>query len=233
MNNLNVLSWQNESSLSPYPLAKSIGYDNLLIDANFVQFDAFSPVLKTLTVGSDKYIFEIVFDRVTKLVEVDKADLTGVPFDVTIYDGTRYLGKLVLGPEALAIYDLLGSRTLKTNTKFLQFLVKSIPSNCGVYSIDSFFGDLSFLHDDHIWYEGSGQNITFNAVALEGLTDEPYLKTLNLVPPANNNLNITESEIIKVTGAGIGLVTISVVGTSVSNLVVEQNNSIPTNPNPE
>lgn len=229
MNTLNVLSWQNESTLSPYPLSKSIVIDNFIIDANFVQFDAFIPVLKSITANNDTFFIEIEFDQLTKIVEVSKNDLVGSPYTVVINEDGRYLGKLVLGPDANTLYEEIASRELKYNTKFLAFLVKSIPSACGVYKIGNFYGELNFSSVDYISYDVAGLKVTFSAVSLPNETNEIFLKTLNGVHPAQNGVYLQDSETIKIVGSGAGTIQISQVGTSVGNLVADQNNTIITN----
>lgn len=232
MNNTSVLSWQNETTLSPHPLERSIGPDSLLIDANFVQFDNFVPVLNAISAENDKISFEIQFDRVLKVVEVDKSDLTGVPYVVTIREGTRYLGKLVLGADALNLYDDLASRRLITATKFLKYLVKSIPAGCGVYKVENLHGAVELTSDSYVNYDILGQDVTFSAVALPEISTEPYLKTLNLISPVQNNVYMKDSPLVKISSNGGYVVGFSLVGTGIANLLSQENNTIPTNPNP-
>lgn len=232
MNDLTVISWQSETSLSPYPLSKSIGFDNLLIDANFVQFDNFAPVLKSVYAANDIITFEILFDKLKKTISIARSSLTGIPYTVVIRDNTRYLGKLVLGPEASSLYDDLASRRFDLDVKFLSFLVKSIPSKVGVYSIDNLFGGVQFGNDANVFYQITGNNVTFNAVATPTQNPNLYLKTINGVGPSSNNFKIVESSIVKITGNGAGVVQFSLVGSSFANLLIDQNNTIPTNLNP-
>jgi len=231
MANLNVLSWNNESALSPYPLVNSFGYDDLLIDANFIQFDGFVPVLKSISAANNIIEFIIQFDNLIKTITVNKLDLLGVAYPITIKEGTRYLGKIVLGPNAVYLYDELANRTLTLNIKFLAFLVKSIPSNAGVYKLQSNFGELALTSDENIWYNVGGNDVEFNAVSFGALSSEPYLKSLNTVLPTANSVFIQDSETIKIT-PGTNTFTVSLRGLSVGNVVAQQNNTLPTNPNP-
>lgn len=227
-----ILSWNNESEGTPYPLERTLGVDSLIVDANFVQFDAFQPILLSTTVADDQFTFRIQFDRTIKTINISKFLLTGVTYTSTIYDGARYLGTLVLGADAVALYDELVNKTFNTNIKFLANTVKSIPSNAGVYSLNGFTGIVVLETDDFSWYETAGNEITINAVYVPSPTDENFLKTLNLVTPVDNNVHIKDSETVKISMLGPSAIQISLVGTSAANLIMEQNNTIPTNPNP-
>jgi hypothetical protein len=107
MANIGVLSWNNETNLSPYPLVSSFGYDDLIIDANFIQLDGFIPVLKTIKTGNDLFEFVIQFDKLIKTITVNKSELLDSPYTILIKDNTRYLGKIVLGSNAVYLYDEL------------------------------------------------------------------------------------------------------------------------------
>jgi hypothetical protein len=231
MANLNVLSWNNESGLSPYPLVKSFGYDDLIIDANFIQFDNYVPILQTIIASDDIFQFTIKFDNLIKTIIVNKLDLLGTPHTVLIKESTRYLGKIVLGTNAANLYDELANRTLTLNIAFLSFLVKSIPSTAGVYKLQSNFGELAITSDDYIWYNQTNNNVEFNAVAYDQHTNDTYLKSVNSVLPIDNSLYIQDSETIKIT-PGNSTFTVSLRGLSIGNIAAQQNNTLPTNPNP-
>lgn len=231
MASLNVLSWNNESNLSPYPLVNSFGYDDLIVDANFVQFDNFIPILQTVSAANNLFEFIIKFDNLTKTIVVNKLDLLGSPYTIIIKEGTRYLGKLILGANAVNLYDTLANRTLTINTKFLSFLVKSIPSKAGVYKLQSNFGELAITSDNYIWYNLNGNNVEFNAVAFGQFSDDPYLKSVNSVLPTNNSVYIQDSDTVKITPSN-NTFTVSLRGLSVGNVVAQQNNTLPTNPSP-
>jgi hypothetical protein len=231
MAKVGILSWNNETSLSPYPLVSSFGYDGFIIDANFIQFDGFVPVLKTITTGNNLFELVIQFDKTTKIITIDKSTLPNSPYTIVIKEGSRYLGKLVLGANAVYLYDELANRTLNINLKFLAFLVKSIPSKAGVYKLQSNFGELQITSDENISYSVTGNNVEINAVSLGAISPDLYLKTVNAVPPTNNSLYIKDSDTIKITPS-INTFTVSLRGLSVGNVVAQQNNTLPINSNP-
>lgn len=215
---LNVYSWTSETSLTPHPLTKSFGYDSLLLDANFVQFDNFVPVLKTIKLNDDKLEITIQFDLLLKTITPLITDIDSSGDYVKIYDGSRYLGTLVFGLGVTRFLASVGDQTTLTiNTPFLAHLVKSIPSTCGVYSINEEFGPLSFTSDANINYIVSGQDIEFNAIAYPAASADNYLKTLNSVAPTDNSVFIKSTEIIKVRGQS-STVEVSLVGNSLSDL---------------
>lgn len=229
---MNVLSWQNETTLSPYPFLASFGHDNFIIDANFVQFDNFIPILSKIEFY-DMYVnLEIIFDKFTKVITVAKSNFNGLPYTKTITVDGRYLGKLIFGPDAHIISDELANLIITVGIPFLSFIVKSIPSDSGVYTIENVYGALIFSSNDDIVFTVDGQNVTFDAVAIPNSSEEVYLKTINGVVPTNNNIIINDSLIIKVSSSGTSVIQFSLVGTGVDNLVVEQNSNIPVNHDP-
>ena len=229
---MNTLTWQNETSLTPYPLSKSIGHDTLIIDANFIQFDNFVPSLTKVEFGNESISLTIVFDRYTKVIEVLRSNFTGIPYAHTVKFADRYVGKIVFGADALALSSSLNNHELDVDVKFLAFLVKSIPSNAGVFKLDGMHGALHFTSDENISYLVTGQKVRFDAVSIPTLTDQPYLKTLNSIAPTSNNVFLRDSELIKVSSNGAATVLISLIGTGISDFIMEQNSTIPTNPNP-
>ena len=227
MANIGILGWRNETGLTPYPFVKSFGMDDVILDANFLQFDGFIPVLKTILVSTEKLIFNILFDSGLKSVEVSTFN---VPHK--IYDNTRYLGVLVFGLGAANLAAQYSDQLITVDVPFLAHTIKSIPGSAGVYSIAGKYGTVVVDHDLNIWYDQSGQNITFNSVALPATSNTVVLKTLNTTHPILNSVYIQETELIKITAISQTEVQFSLVGTSVSNLVDSNNSTIPTNPNP-
>lgn len=213
-----VLAWDNENTLSPYPLTKSFGYDSLLIDANFVQFDSFIPVLKSIQLTDDSITLIINFDFVTKKLVYTISELVTPGATKTIKHNDRYLGTLVFGTGIGKFINSNGNQTLLTvNIPFLAHTVRSIPSKAGVFTLDDKYGNLTFLSDNYISYDVTDNDVTFNAVAYPALSNEPYLKTLNSVGPTNNSVFIKNTDIIKVAGDS-STVTVSLVGTRLESL---------------
>jgi hypothetical protein len=215
--NLNVASWLTETTLTPYPLVKSFGYDSFLIDANFIQFDNFVPTLKSITVTDSTLEITIAFDLVTKTITEDISNISTIGSSLAVYDNSRYLGTLVFGSGVQRFVDAVGNNTtLKPNISFLPHIVKSIPSKCGVFALNSLWGELTFASDEYISYLVTANDIVFNAVAYPESAEEPYLKTLNLIGPTNNSVFIKSSDLVKVTGQN-STVTISMVGNKLSD----------------
>ena len=213
-----ILNWLNETSLTPYPLTKSFGYDGFFIDAHFVQFDNFVPILNYVRFFQKQVEISITFDKVTKILYLNDEYYTTLYSTIRITDNNRYLGLLKFGQGLIKFAEESGEqRQININTKFLSHVVKSIPSNCGVFSIDNKYGELAFLSDDYVYYDVDGANITFNAVYYPPIENELYLKTLNLVGPEHNNVFIKNTDIIKVYSEA-STVILSLVGTSQKGL---------------
>jgi len=133
---MNTISWQNETSLTQYPLSRSLGYDSLLIDANFVQFDNFVPVLKKIVFGNVNLTITITFDHYTKEISVPISNFSGLPYTYKLKFDDRYVGKLVFGADANVICENLNNHELNVEIPFLVFLVKSIPSKSGLFTLN-------------------------------------------------------------------------------------------------
>ena len=166
-----------------------------------MQFDGFVPVLKTVEVSAEELVFSILIDSKTLTATLSVEDF--VPgYKLVLRDDARYIGVLVFGRGARSVFDFQVGQTLKINTSFLPIVVKSIPSNCGVYSINDMYGALTVTNQPEITETVDGQNVTFNALALCNPDTDKVLLTLNGVLPTGNNITIDDSELIKVLGAG-------------------------------
>lgn len=213
-----ILNWLNENSLTPYPLEKTFGYDGLIIDANFIQFDNFIPVLNSIKFQDKKIAISITFDLLTKIIYLTEEDYNITNLVVTIEEGGRYLGMLKFGNGLTKFVNNSGEQfSLNIGIKFLPHLVKSIPSRSGVYSIDNKYGPFYFLGDNYISFDVNDNDITFNAIYYPPIETELYLKTLNSVGPTNNNVFIKNTDIIKVASEPATVV-LSLVGTSQKGL---------------
>lgn len=211
-------SWTTETSSTPYPFTTSFGYDSFITAANFIQYDDFIPVLKTIEITAADLIISIQFDVGVKKIVIDKANLA-LGYTVKVYDNTRYLGKLVFGYGYSKLLSEFPLNTIKIiDIPFLSFLVKSIPTNCGIYSFNKQFGALSLLAGDHVQLATTGNDVTFNAVPERTTIAETYLKSLNLVGPKDNSVFINSNEIIKVSGQN-SYVEISLVGNKAKDLL--------------
>lgn len=216
--NINNPSWLTETSLTPYPLVKSFGYDSFLIDAALIQFDNFIPTLKTIKCVDNHVILTLVLDLYTKSFSIPKADILTIGSTYKLVVDSRYIGRLTFGSGVEKLIAAVGDNTtLKVETKFLAHIVRSIPSKCGVFAINSLFGDLQFTHGDHITYTVDSlesdtiQHVTFNAIAVPPPIDIPYLKTLNSVGPTHNSVFLKSTDLIKVAGQA-STIEVSLVG---------------------
>ncbi len=209
-----ILAWQNENGLSYYPLERNLVVRDFIVDASFVQFDGFVPILKSIAIKTNKIILGIQFDRSEQLVEVLDTHVFGT--GVRIRDGSRYLGTLTIGPG----YDTLKlqymSKALTVNVSFMPLVVNSISSQAGVYMIEGVAGAIPFTADDTIHYNVSGNNVIWSAVALaNGPQDLLALKSLNQVLPEANNITIYDSDLMKII-PGLGTVTFQLASSDVN-----------------
>lgn len=217
---IGVLSWTNETGLTPYPLSRTFGYDSFLIDANFIQFDDFVPTLQSVKVIDDEVVITILFDSGSIAITLAKTFFSTSGVVHKVYDNGRYLGKLVFGADAARLVEteIANLDTKTINIPFLNHLVRSIPSKAGVFSIDDVYGDMEFDSDAYVWYDLDGNDVTFNAVSGFDYQDDLYLKTLNLVSPVANSVYIKDSQVIKVRSVGNSTIEISLVGTDLDSL---------------
>jgi len=231
-----ILSWENETALNAYPLSKEFGLNSFLVDANFVQFDNFVPVLQSITLLDQNLVISLLTDVGTIKLTVATSEFVGTSLTKRIFDSTgRCIGTLVFGANALSLFENENTLSLDINIPFLSFLAKSIPSNCGVYSVAGKFGALSLTGDKNLWFTSiTGRNgIVFNAAALGAISALPYLKTLNGIAPINNNVYMQETDLLKIATAGTATVQFSLIGSDISDLMMQNNNIIVKNLTPQ
>jgi hypothetical protein len=207
----NPLSWQNENALSNYPFAELQDIQDLLVDAKFVQFDSFIPVLNQITVNNDTVVLSITFDYGTNsnITLLKSTYLRGAAYrSVRIYndDNSRYVGLLVFGAGVETLWNGYVGRKLKYSSTFLSETVRSIPSKDAVYKLDGNYGNLELSRtatDTTIFYNTSLElnSITFNAVGGHAVPEgkvKEGLRKINLVPPLHNNINLASNDVIKI-----------------------------------
>ena len=205
---IGILDWLNECGLDSYPLVESIGVDNFILDANFIQFDSFKPLLSSVVVTSSAIVLNITFDTETKVITVNRSGFTEGQISKIYATSGRYLGKLIFGGGAQTLWDNFLNQTLNTNVNFSPVVVKTIPSSAGVFSLNGLTGALTLGHDANIFYGVSGQNVIVNAVGLASSTGLYALKTINGVAPTNNNVFITDSNVIKLIASTASSITV-------------------------
>lgn len=227
--NVGILSWQNENGLTPYPLVASFGIDDFLLDANFIQFNNFIPTLNSIKVSEEHISINITFDKIVKEISLNLSSFS-VGMSVAIYDGTRFLGRLTFGNGAYTMWQQYVNQTLKVGKKFLPLVVRSIPSNVGVFSLGKTFGDVTVSPDNNIHFTQTGQQVTIDAYSVLSPLNQNVLKTLNSVAPIANNVFIQDSDLLKIAVSGSNTITISLIGTAITDVVTELFTVIPTIP---
>lgn len=223
---IGILSWQNEHGLANYPFGAPHDVRDLIVDAALVQFDGFLPILQTILVSSTDITLTIKFDLVTKSFTYLKSSFDSGVRHLSMYDGDRFLGRLVFGNGIQILWANYVSQLLSWNLEFLACVVRGIPSTDAVYAIDNKYGALIFTKttdDKSVFYNVNTtlNSITFNAVLNNSITGtSTALKKLNLISPLNNNIFLASNDVIKVSPATAGL-NINLVGNglSASNIV--------------
>lgn len=138
-----ILDWQNEHALTDYPLTKFIGFNDVIVDASFVQFDGFVPVLKKLVVTGLSAIFSIKFDKETIDITVASDFVPQAGVRISGSDG-RYFGTIVFSFGVTTLIREHAGAILTFDVPFASNTVTSINSGSGVFSIDGKYGALSF-----------------------------------------------------------------------------------------
>jgi len=220
----NPLSWQNENSLSSYPLEKDLDPQNYIVDARFVQFDNFVPQLNYTLIDNDRIKLSISFDKET---------ITSIEYLKSVYQlndaskvlrifsqvDNRFLGSIVFGEGLRELWNMYVGRKLNHNVKFLASTVRSIPSKDSVYKLDGSFGDVELTRttgDTTIFYNTvdtpTKHSIVFNAVAGHSVSGAKQgLRKINLVSPRNNNITLVSNDVVKVTALNNTFLTIGLV----------------------
>jgi hypothetical protein len=239
-----VLSWQNEHALSSFPLEEPFELENFLVDAAFVQFDGFVPVLRKIVVSAESIAVTLLFDEGEVTADYLKSSNT---YFLKFY-GTndRYLGTLVFGAGLQLLWAGYVGQKLDRNIKFLAHLVRSVPLKDAVYTFDSLYGSLildssidstavvalpntqtqSLSTGKTVFYnlDKPSERITFNAVKNHGIYSTADgikpLKKINLVSPIDNNIYLASNDIIKFTSFNNKRLNISLVGESAGASIV-------------
>jgi hypothetical protein len=204
----NPLNWQNENSLTGYPLNTEIDPQDFIVDARFLQFDNFIPVLNYAQVNSSNIIFTITFDKeqVTTQPFLKSVYNMGASYrSLQIYNSAqdRYLGNIVIGSGALTLWNTSVGRKITFNSPFAAQTVRSIPSTDAVYTLDTNYGNVTLgrtSDDKTIFYNATHNGVLFNAVTNNSIDDFTIngLRKINLVSPVNNNITLAANDVIRV-----------------------------------
>jgi hypothetical protein len=214
-----VLEFQNENALAGYPLIQGLEVSGILVDASFIQFDNFVPILNSIQIDADRLTLTITFDcglisNIVLLKQSYNAE-GGEHRHLRIYQTNpknpddlkyRYLGVVCFGSGVEQLWLTYIGRKLLFNLPFAANTVRSIPLNDGVYMFDGNYGEVSLGRtstDSAMFYNFSPElnSITFNAVSGHSIISNngKGLKSINLVKPINNNINLASNDIVKIT----------------------------------
>jgi hypothetical protein len=223
----NSLNWQNENALSSYPFDYDLEVQDLIVDARFVQFDNFIPILNYIYVDADRITLSVIFDygEAANLVFLkDKYSLGEAYRHIRIYQpsNNRYLGDIVFGSGVQILWQQYIGQRISYNTPFSAETVRGIPSKDAVYLFDSSYGDITLSRtalDRAVFFNVSEEvnSITFNAVGGHSVTEvinsgeAQGLKQINLVKPLNNNINLASNDIVKISVVNAAALQISLV----------------------
>ena len=219
----NPLPWHNENALSSYPFLSDLEVQDFIVDASFVQFDNFIPVLNYFTVNNSNITLAITFDygQTTGIVLSKNQFSSGNTTSfIRLHNPTteRYLGTLTFGPGANTLWEGYEGQKVIVEKSFVAETVRSIPSKDAVYTFDGNYGDVTLSRtseDETVFYNThlDLNSITFNAVTGHAINPgiKEGLRKINLVPPLNNNINLASNDVIKITPNNNTSLTISLV----------------------
>ena len=225
----NPLNWQNEQALSGFPFSESLDVQDLIVDAKFVQFDGFQPLLNYIYVSADSAEISMTFDYGIKTITLSKTSFSdGGVYHIYEEGNYRYLGLLSFGLGVKDLFSNYVGRNLEYNLAFDISTVRSIPSQDAVYLFDGNYGDVELSRssgDKTIFYNLSLDlnSITFNAVTMHNIEDYGTLqglKKINLVPPLNNNINLASNDVVKVNALNSSSLTLELVAGSASSAFI-------------
>ena len=182
-----------------------------MIDASFIQFDYFIPILKTIRVLPASLEIKIQFDSGDLTLTPTFTEITTNNNQLDIYGANdRFLGTLVFGAGFDTLITQYMNQTKTFNIAFSPVTLIGIPKASGVYSINGVCGDVTVntgttLLERSIMFDVVGSAVAWNALALPALSTDPILKTLNKKTPVNNNIWLIENDLIKIRGISGGL----------------------------
>ena len=202
------LSYLNENSLNCYPLTKSFGTDDAIVDACFKQFDGFIPILQSIVINQTSVILQILTDA--GLQEV----IATTPFTPATYnlsDGSRWLGKITLDKGITTIWSAFSNTTISMQIPFAATAVKPIASQGGMYSFNGFNGNVSLTTDNQVFFTTTGTDVVFNSVGIPDSITQQIVKTINGISPTYNGIQLNDSDMIKFT-SNKSTLTVSAIG---------------------
>jgi hypothetical protein len=207
-----VLEWRNEHSNNAYPLSSPLFIADLLVDANFVQFEGSLPVFKSLAVTYTVATLTLTIAAVDYAITLTKpsTDTYASLTSVKIYDNTdNYLGSLSFGVGLYQLFDRFVNTVHTINIPFLPICVNYLSGSAGVYSIAGVYGAVNFNTADngvkHIFHHITDQQVEWNAVTVPPLEAGTALKTLNHKAPIENNIQIKDNPVLRFIPDGGGL----------------------------
>lgn len=214
---MNGIAYLDENAQTPYPLGVDIGFNSVIVDANFIQFDGFIPILQTIKVDVDSSSGTPQVDiSITILFDAGAQTVIVSPTTQNVYlsAGGRTVGKLVFGVGLSLLSSRFANKLITLNAPFLASTVRSINSKCGVYSLNGHTYTVALQTDDkNMYFNISGNTVTWNCVGFPNTTGGNALKTLNGVSPDNNSIYLSDSTLLRI-ASGPSSLTFSSIGDS-------------------
>lgn len=219
------LEWENQNGVSSYPFLIDAPLNNIVVDASFIQFENFIPILNYVQVSAASLTFNIIYDTGISNFTLTQSDYnSGLNF-IRLFASTRYIGRLVFGPGVNTLWNNYVGQQINFNLPFVSTTVRGISNTCGVFSISGLYGGIEFTRttlDENIFFNTASNNVTFNAVANNQFPTTPpaqALKLLNLLAPVDNNIFLSSSDVVQISGNSTGSIAVSLVGSNpLSNL---------------
>jgi len=217
-----VIEWENEHALSAYPFTVDAPLNNVIVDASFQQFANFVPLINYIEVSSTFLTINLTYDTGTSNFVLQQADyLAGLNY-IRLTVGTRYIGRITFADGVNTLWNNYVGEKVIYNLLFVASTVRSINEQAGVFYLNNLFGNIvlsSSSTDETVFFNTNNDIyknfITFNAVGNHKFpltTSFQALKKINLMSPVNNNIFIASSDVIQISGDGIGSLNVTLVG---------------------
>jgi hypothetical protein len=179
MNGIGITEWRDTAVASGYPLESELDPNSLFVDASFVQFDGFQPVCKSIQVQASGITFVFTFDDgdFTYFLDGDSCAEGAV---LTLRKTGRYYGRIVCGSGVYSLFANSKGATLTPGIKFLAITVNSIPTQCGLFSLQGATSNVEVLTDPNQSLMLTGNTLTWNTVSKPSRADDITLSPSKL-----------------------------------------------------
>lgn len=219
-----ILERPNENAFGNFPFSSPVTFKDVIVDALFIQFDGFAPVLNTLQIQETKIRLSITLDTGTHTFDFLKTTYDSGVEALRMYIENRYVGTIQFGPGLANLFATAENTILDFNATFLKSIVRPIPSTVGVFTLEGCYGNVILSKEEEIaadasmFYNAPTGGITFNAVTNHFVPSStlPILKKINLETPVNNNIFISGNDVVKFEPTDDGDLEISIVTTNLT-----------------